>query len=269
MDLTRIVKTGFWVFLVFLTSLLLWMFLYGRPKLVQYQVLFAVEGEPTAQERDRTIRILRERLREFAPPDWRAGVWPQMDGTILLMYRKSRGPGELAESIAPRGVCEFRFMEAGRKKREEAARNGPPAGYELVDYLETYRAFDKGSNEVVRKMYPMLVLKEKLIEPTSFKRITFWTKGIGKYTHILFEFHPDDAERLAEAYRRHPKRAVAIIVDGLIRIGVRNLAGVENGSIEPVGLLDNAQIEKVVKILRTGPLPYPLKIKKRMSRVLD
>ena len=269
MDLTRIVKTGLWVFLVFLTSLLLWVFLYARPKLVQYQVLFAFEGEATAQERDRTITILRERLREFAPPEWRAAVWPQPDGTILLMYRKSRGPGELAESIAPRGACEFRFMDASRKKLEEAARNGPPTGYELVDYLETYRAFDQGSNEVVSKMYPILVSKEKLIEPTSFKNVTFWTKGIGKYTHILFEFHPDDAERLAEAYRRHPNRAVAIIVDGLIRIGVRNLAGVEKGSIEPVGLLDNAQIEKLIKILRTGPLPRPLRIKKRTSRALE
>ena len=269
LDLNRAVAAGLALFLVSLAVLGLWIYLYGRPKLSQHQVSLVFVTDPTPVERARTVAILGARLGELADPKWRAQIVPQMDGTLLLTYFKSGGAVDLAEAIIPRGVCEFRLLDVDKERLEHAQQHGPPEGYEIISYLEAYYDYDRGTNEIIRKERPTLVQKEPALRPKSFKNVSFWTKGIAKYTHVKFELEPDDAVRLAEICEKHPGRPVAVIVDGFIRFGMQIQGPVKDGVVEAQGLLHISETRDLVNVLRTGPLPHALKIKKKLSRLVN
>lgn len=264
-DVNRIVRIGFAAFVVLLIALAVWMFLYGRPKARLYQVVIAFRGEPTAEQREQTIDILRRRVAGLAPSAWDAKVQPQPDGTLLLTYRTPSGPGELAELILQRGSCSFHFFDPSRTRIEAARQSGPPEGYEFLNYLETYRDYEHGTNDIVRREYPVLVEKKPVLAPESFRGIRFWTEGLGKFTHIRFQFEPDDAARLAAAGRERPGAFLAVVVDGLVRIGTELQGELTSGELEIHGLLDNEEMEKLIKVIRTGALPCELRIASRTS----
>ena len=268
-NLNRIIAVGLKVFLVFAVVLMLGVFLYGRAKVSRYQVSIAFETEPTAEEREATMTLLRSRLGEFARPKWRALISPQPDGTILLTYSKSRGWAGLAESIIPRGACEFRLLDPDKKRLKDAQKNGPAEGYEIITYLETCDGYDETTGEAIRREYPKLVEKNVLLAPKGFKNVFIWTKGIARYTHLRFELKPDDAVRLAAISKEHRGRPLAIIVDGKVRIIMAIGAPAQGGVIEIRALLDNPAMKKLATILRHGPLPRTLRIKDKRSRLID
>jgi len=265
--LNRGVKIGLGGAAVLLLSLLAWLLLVGRPKPVEYRDLLAFTGEPTPEQRDQTMAILRARLLEFADPEQAAVLSSQPDGTILLSYRSSAGPGDLARMITVPGRCEFRFLHPDQRRVPDALANGPPEGYEIVNYLETWFRADEKTGEAVSRMVPTLVEREPVLKPRSFRDVTFRTQGIIRETHVRLEFHPDDAAQLAKAIEERPGVPLGILVDGVIRIGVIGRMG--DGVLETQGLLDNVPAEKLAKILRHGPLPLSLRIIKSESTSLD
>ncbi len=267
-DVNRLVRIGLAASVVLLAALAAWMYLYGRPKARLHQVLVAFQGEPTAEQREQTLDILRRRIAAMAPPSWNAAVQPSADGMLLLTYRTAHGPGELAESILQRGVCSFHFFEPSRTRIEAARETGPPEGYELVNYLETYRDYDRGTNDIVRRKYPVLVESKPVLAPESFRGVRFWTEGIGKFTHIRFQFEPGDAARLAAASRERPRAFLAVVVDGVVRIGTELQGELTGDELEIHGLLDNEEMEKLVKVIRTRALPCELRVAGRTSSEL-
>ena len=66
--------------------------------------------------------------------------------------------------------------------------------------------------------------------------------------------------------QQHPGRPVAVIVDGLVRFGMQIRGPVKDGVVEAQGLLHISETRNLVNILRTGPLPRALEIKKKLSR---
>jgi len=223
---------------------------------------------PSQAEREETVKLLRARLAELAEEKWQAKVAPLADGTLLLSYSTSEGPGRLAEDLIPRGVCEFRFFTPDADRLNAALESGPPQGYVILHYLETCDGYNEQTGEPIVRLYPKLVEVHPVLAPRSFRDVSFSTKGLAKYSHVRFEFLPEDAERLARLSETQRGRALAVVVDGLVRIRLRVGPRTDDGVIEIHNLLDNAEIEKLVTSLRHGPLPTALRIKERRSEEL-
>ncbi|MFW6158120.1 MAG: hypothetical protein ACOC8E_02030 [Planctomycetota bacterium] len=259
-DASKIALKGIKVALILIVPFLVAVYAFGRPKAAGHYYTLAFERRPTPAERERTVELLRGRLADLAEPDWQAWVRPNRDGTLALGYRKPDDPGDLAALIIPQGRCEFRFMHPDQRRAPEAQKNGPPDGYEVVEYMETCFRYDEETGTPVAKLVPCLVEAEPLLRPTGFRKVSFWTEGFIRESHLRIEFLPEDARRLAEAKERQPDASVALIVDGHVRVGYRSLGPIEKGALETQGLLDNEPIEKLAVVLDHGPLPVPLRL---------
>jgi preprotein translocase subunit SecD len=268
MDQRRALKFSIGVLSVFLTILLVYLFLYRREPLRQYQIAIEYQTRPTEGDRDLTIDILRKRLESFADPDWDARIIPQRDGTLVLRYRKAGDPARLARDILPRGACEIRLLDVDPEHVKQAQEGGPPDGWMLMDYLESCDGYDEQTGEPIRRLYPALVSEDVLLAPDSFKDVTFETQGVAKYVHVRLEFAPEDVPALVRMAKEHPGKPIAIIVDARIRIYTRIGPVPAGGVIEIQDLLDIAEMEKLATILRTGPLPCSLRIRDRSVREL-
>ncbi len=259
-DISKLALKSIKYSLIFALPFMFLVYVYGRPPVEWHYYTLAFEREVTAEERDRALGLLQARLEELAHPSWEARIRPNIDGTLTLGYQKRGGPGELAGLLMPQGKAEFRFMYHDQREAPDAQEHGPPDGYVVMEYLETCFRYDEETGKPVMKLIPCIVEDQPILQPTGFREVSFWTEGFIRESHLRFEFHPGDTERLVEAQARRPDAPVALIVDGYIRVGYRCLGPIETGGLETIGLLDNEPIEQMAVALRHGPLPAPLTI---------
>jgi preprotein translocase subunit SecD len=265
-DRRPIVLISLTLFTGLLMAMMLWVFLYGRPVLMYYQFTLKFESPPTKAELDDTLTRLRARLQQLAPPEWRAEVVRQLDTSFLLRYVKSGEPGDLAYKMAQQGVCEFRLLGMDKAALDKALKDGPPEGQEIMQFLETCDGFNERTGEPIRREYPKLVSVEPVLTPAGFQDVTFETKGLAKFVHVRFTLHPEDSAKLTALSKTHSGQVLAIVVDGIIRIRVRIGGPIIDNEMEIQDLLDIVETEKLVKVLRTGPVQGPLKVADMRSR---
>jgi preprotein translocase subunit SecD len=243
-------------------------YFFGRPQVIRHRYLFAFREPPAPDGADATIALMRRRLAELAEPDWKPDVRRLPGGGIELTFTSDESPGDLVHWVTTPGRCSFHVLDVDRERVQAAVDGRPPEGWMILQFLESCDGFDESTGEPIRRLYPKLAATPPAMAVGRLGNASVRTEGIAKYVHFRLTFEPADVKRLGRLSEQHAGKPLGIVVDGILRVITRvgPTPDADLRSIEIVDLLDIPEMKKLAVVLRHGPLPCPVVLRRHERR---
>jgi preprotein translocase subunit SecD len=202
------------------------------------------------------LETIRNRVDSFglAEPDIR----PQGEDRIIIQLPGFDDPEKAVELVGKTAVLEFKLVEEGPVTAEEALRDGPPPGTEVLMEKSVNRLTGEEIETPILLMKRTLMTGETLTDARTFR-------GDFGDPRVSIRFDSRGAREFADITGRYTQRRLAIVLDGVVYSAPTIRARIPNGEayIEGSFTLDEANMLSV--ILRAGALPAPVELLEQRS----
>ncbi|MDR3204116.1 MAG: protein translocase subunit SecD [Deltaproteobacteria bacterium] len=198
------------------------------------------------------LETIRNRVDMFgvAEPDIR----PQGQDRIVIQLPGLSDPQQAIDMIGKTAILEFKLVDNGSKSPQEALRNGPPPGTEVL--------YERRVDPITGKerQLPILVRKQALMTGDSLiDSRAVRGPQLGE-PRVTMTFDSRGAREFDEITQRYIGRQLAIVLDNQVYSAPSINTRIPDGEayIEGSFTLEEARVLAVV--LRAGALPAPVKV---------
>ncbi|MDR1546506.1 MAG: protein translocase subunit SecD [Deltaproteobacteria bacterium] len=212
-------------------------------------------SEAEEETRDLTARQALETIRNrvdmfgVAEPDIR----PQGRDRVVVQLPGLSNPQEAVELIGKTAVLEFKLVDDGPITAEQALKDGPPPGTEVL----FERQLDPVTN--IERRTPHLLRRQVMMTGDSLVDSRVMRGQMGE-PQVNMTFDGRGAREFADITTRYKGRQLAIVLDGQVYSApvIRSVIPDGEAYIEGSFTVEEARLLAVV--LRAGALPAPVSV---------
>jgi preprotein translocase subunit SecD len=211
--------------------------------------------EALADMRDMTARQALETIRNrvdmfgMTEPDIR----PQGQDRVVLQLPGVSDPDEAIELIGKTAILEFKLVDDGRVTPEQAIKDGPPPGTELL----YERQFDARTN--IERRVPHLLRRQALMTGDSLVDSRVARGDLGDF-RVTMTFDGRGAREFDEITQRYVGRRLAIVLDGQVYSAPTIRTRIPDGEAYIEGSFTAEEARLLAVVLRAGALPAPVTV---------
>jgi len=203
------------------------------------------------------IETIRNRVDQFGVSE--PTIVPQGDRRILIQLPGIKDPERAIKLIGKTAQLEFRLLDE-TVTPEQAQKNGPPAGSEILFQLEV----DPITRQVLRRV-PYLVQKRTLMagDVVSDARVQIDQQYNEPY--VSMEFDKRGARIFERITADNVNKRLAIVLDGVVQSAPVIRERIGGGRAQITGRFSLDEAKDLTIALRSGSLPAPVKILERRT----